>query len=184
MTSARPERAGPRANRAATPASAYRAFRFLHLGGALAVVGALAWIGLRYDRVATPSNARHLEPVASPGATLWCVAIDEATPLGPGALVEYAGPAGARFSRIAAAPGDVLAWRTLADGGASCEVDGRALGWKVPRGTPPPLAAGPLPPGVFVLLDPSGDDGADSRALGAIPRSRLLRKVVFAGWGS
>lgn len=149
---------------------------------ALFALGRFAW---RYDFVEVPAGHFQLSPAVRPGARLLCVAIDAGTTLGRGTLVEIAAPSGPRFSRIAAIPGGRLEWVERGRGDVELTVDGESVGYRRKADLPSPVPAGAVPEDRYLVLDPDVyGDPEDSRAAGLLPRSALLRKVIFTGFGS
>ncbi|HYC78588.1 MAG TPA: hypothetical protein VEI02_13255, partial [Planctomycetota bacterium] len=175
------EASGERALARAKRYGAFQAFRFLHLFSLAAVALAVGYFVLRYDLVETGPGEAQLAPLVPAGRSLVCVAVDDDLPLGKGVIVEIDGATGPRFSRVAAAPGDVIAFREGVGGRREATVDGRPVDAAFPANAPVP--AGVVPPDRFLVVDPNPDVSTDdSRTLGLLPRSRIRRKVIFSGW--
>jgi hypothetical protein len=176
---------GRAAARRASVAPPVRAQRYLSFVSLAVVVGALGYFAFRYDVIEIPAATAQLFPALPPGRTVVCVGVDASTPVGPGSFVEYEAPAGPRFSQVAGAAGSAVGWRPARGGGLELLLDGRPTGAVWEKAVEPPFPAGPLAADRFLLLDLSPPkEPADARAVGVLPREKLLRKVIFAGWGA
>lgn len=166
------------------------------IGLTAAVIG-LAILARRYDIERLSDEVHSLDGLVRRGAVLVFAMVDETTALGDGTLVEAEVPApggvpgiveGQRYrvlSRIAAGPGQRIAFGAAAGGRFELLVDGRHTwstflpAWQ--EGVDPGrrLKEGVIPAGHYLLLDPAANlDGFDSRRLGLLPRERLVRKIL------
>jgi hypothetical protein len=176
MTSPEPRLFGPERFRKLKPLAALPA---------LFAVYALGRFALRYDLATLPAGQFQLAPAILPGARFICIPVGEETPLGRGSIVEYSATDGPRFSRIVGVAGDVLAWRPRTKGGFELWIGETPTGVVTAKEPLSALPSGPLDSERFVVLDHDPDVGGDdSRVLGPLTRSAILRKAIFTGFGS
>jgi hypothetical protein len=154
-----------------------------------ATLVAIVYFVVRYDvETLDALEATRLSPYVSVGSNVVLTDVDVETPLGAGSLVEIevaddgVDPAKAprRFTRLVASEGALVSWIKTKDGRYDLKIDGRSTTvFSAPRPSEG-LSEGPVQAGFFVAIDPSPSD--DDAAL-LVDRSRIRRKIVFAGWG-
>ncbi len=166
----------------------------LGISAAVLILG-LAMFAWRYDVESLDAGAAGVRGLIRSGAVVVFGPVDEDAALGEGSLVEAVvvngqpgggegeGARGRILSRIAAGPGQLIRLEPRSGGRTEILIDGRRT-WALlepAAGSTGPLREGPVPEGTYLLLNPDPDAPAvDSRQLGCIPRSAIVRKVL--GW--
>jgi signal peptidase I len=158
------------------PEAVLRATRFLILLGAVVVV---AMFLRTCEKYTIPAQDQSMDPTYPGGTTVYVKTVSEEDPLARGADVvytmEHEGTTYARYGRVRGLPGDEVGERDgrLTVNGepiGPAAIPGRAMG-RVPEGT------------VLVLaINPTEMRYQDSRALGFIPRSRVVAVIRAQIW--
>jgi len=158
------------------PETVLRGARFLILLGA---VVAAAVFFRSCERFTIPAQDQSMDPTYPGGSTVYAERLSGKDPLARGADVVYTMESGGntyvRYGRVRALPGDEVGER---DGRIT--VNGELVG-------PAPIpgkAMGRVPEGTVLILaiNPLETRYGDSRALGFIPRSRVIAVIRAQTW--